>query len=549
MDRMVTAAGDVRIRVVIQARTSSSRLPAKVLLPVGGMSLSVLVARRAAGGSADVVVATSDLPDDDLLASTLTEAGVRVVRGPLDNVLERFRQATSDLEDGDICVRLTADNPVPDADFVETLTTLFLESGLSYLSYGNDGLWIPYGVSAEVFQVGSLRQAAQEADSAYQREHVTTWIRERQGAYARPAFPGWSSDQGHIRCTVDTLEDYLKIAGVFKTLPDPLSAPWQEIVDRLTDAGRPADGHAELVVGTVQLGLAYGITNSQGQPDPSLAHEILNAAFRAGVSTLDTARGYGESENRIGAFLARHQENAFTVITKLDPLSSLDETSSREDIARLVKESVATSCHELGLHEIPVLLLHRAGHLTLAEGHIWRCLLDLKAQGKIGKLGVSVQTPEELLLCLEVPELEHVQLPYNLLDWRWDGMIAAIRQRKGLTVHVRSVFLQGLLIEGSADLFPEIDGIDPHDIVVALRKLVTELQRDNALDLCLAYARTMSWIDGVVVGVQDPDQLEMILELWRRPALTHEQACRVRQVLPHVPQQLLNPALWPHKVS
>ncbi|GAB4576896.1 MAG: hypothetical protein Tsb0019_02930 [Roseibium sp.] len=546
MDRMVTEAEDVRTRVVIQARTSSSRLPAKVLLPLGGLPLSVLVAKRAARGGGDVVVATSDLPGDDLLAETLTEADIRVVRGPLDNVLERFRQATSDLEDRDVCVRLTADNPVPDADFIDTLTALFLESGLSYLSYGNDGLWLPYGLSAEVFRVGSLREAVQNADSDYQLEHVTTWIREQQGAYARPAFPGWTRDLGHIRCTVDTLEDYLKIAGIFRTLSDPLSAPWQEIVALLADAERPSWKGAEPVIGTVQLGLPYGITNSQGKPDPARALEILNAAHQAGVSSLDTARGYGESENRIGAFLAQKSGDAFKVVTKLDPLTSLDETSSAEEIDRLVMESVATSSRELGLDEIPVLLLHRAVHLTQSGGHIWQCLLKLKAQGKIGKLGVSVQTPEELSLCLAVADVEHVQLPYNLLDWRWDGLIAAIRQRKGLTVHVRSIFLQGLLIECSPDLFPKIEGVDAHQIVAALTTLVTELHRENALDLCLAYARAMSWIDGIVVGVQSPDQLEQILDLWRRPVLTHDQACRVRQLLPKVPQQLLNPALWPN---
>ena len=110
-----------RHRVVLQARTTSTRLPGKVLLPVCGLPLVVLAARLAARDGIETVVATSDDPSDDRLAEALSRHGIRHVRGPLDDVLGRFIAATAALDDGDVCVRLTSDNVFPDGDFVRRL--------------------------------------------------------------------------------------------------------------------------------------------------------------------------------------------------------------------------------------------------------------------------------------------------------------------------------------------------------------------------------------------------------------------------------------------
>src|SRR2546427_12368463 len=104
----------VSCRIVIQARLSSSRLPAKALLPLKGMPVAVLCALRAANRGGNVVVATSTDPSDDVLAAKLSEYSINIARGPLNDVLERFRLATTDLAAGDLVVRLTADNVFPD---------------------------------------------------------------------------------------------------------------------------------------------------------------------------------------------------------------------------------------------------------------------------------------------------------------------------------------------------------------------------------------------------------------------------------------------------
>ena len=103
-----------RVRIVLQARTTSTRLPAKVLLPVGGMPLAILCARRLGSSGREVVLATSDTPSDDVLASIAEANAIRVHRGSLDDVLTRFLDCTADLADEDLIVRATADNAVPD---------------------------------------------------------------------------------------------------------------------------------------------------------------------------------------------------------------------------------------------------------------------------------------------------------------------------------------------------------------------------------------------------------------------------------------------------
>src|SRR5690349_24219800 len=103
-----------RVRVVMQARTSSSRLPGKAMLPIAGVPMVVLAARRAGNQGHQVVVATSDESSDDDLADLCESDGLAVVRGPLDDVLGRFVIASEDLDDADVIVRLTADNVVPD---------------------------------------------------------------------------------------------------------------------------------------------------------------------------------------------------------------------------------------------------------------------------------------------------------------------------------------------------------------------------------------------------------------------------------------------------
>jgi spore coat polysaccharide biosynthesis protein SpsF len=195
--------------------------------------MGVLVGLRAMRGGIAVRMATSDGPSDDELAGLLAEHGLNVVRGALSDVLGRYVKATEDLADNEIVVRLTADNVVPDGDFVKELVTAFEGSGLDYLGGDVPENRMPCGVKGEAFRVRSLRRAAAEATEAYDREHVTPWIirNTASGIFTSRRLGG--EDLARYRCTVDTKEDYDRVRSLFEGISDPVSVPWDELVRRL----------------------------------------------------------------------------------------------------------------------------------------------------------------------------------------------------------------------------------------------------------------------------------------------------------------------------
>jgi spore coat polysaccharide biosynthesis protein SpsF (cytidylyltransferase family)/aryl-alcohol dehydrogenase-like predicted oxidoreductase len=544
-------------RIVVQARTSSSRLPGKALLPLGGISAAVLAARRAGRDGADVVVATSTDDSDDVLAETLRAAGVRVLRGPLDDVQRRFAQATADLPGDAVVVRLTADNAFPDAEFVGQLVEDLEREGDEYLGTRSPQDDLPYGLSAEAFRVRVLRAALGRVGDDADREHVTPRMRARYGRRIfRPdsAPPGL----GRLRCTVDSFDDYQRVARVFAGVDDPVGASWLELCERLAALpGAPRfrvpvrvlDGavHGEMVLGAVQLGLDYGRTNDQGRPGADESVEIIRTALAHGVTHLDTARAYGESEARIGTALAGGWSGRAHVISKLDPLRGLPENAERAQVEAAVDASVLRSCRELGLASVPTLLLHRAEHRTSHGGRIWERLRDLRAEGVIGRLGVSVQGAKEAIETLADPDVAHIQLPFNLLDrrWRTSGFVRLRDRRPDIVVHARSVLLQGLLITGDTAPWPYIPGYRPESVLRKIEELCARLGTENALELSLAYVRAKRWIDGVLVGVATHDQLMENLRMFTRPPLDGDGCAEVEAAFDGLPEALLNPALWP----
>jgi spore coat polysaccharide biosynthesis protein SpsF len=208
-------------------------LPRKALLPVAGFPMGVLVALRAMRGGVPVRMATSDNSSDDELSALLVQRGLGVVRGSLSDVLGRYVMATQDLAEDEIVVRLTADNVVPDGDFVKELVAAFERSGLDYLGGDVPDNRMPCGVKGEAFRVSSLRRAAAAATEAYDREHVTPWIIRNTGSGIFTSCRLAGEDLSRFRCTVDTEEDYDRVKTLFEGIADPVSVRWDDLARRL----------------------------------------------------------------------------------------------------------------------------------------------------------------------------------------------------------------------------------------------------------------------------------------------------------------------------
>ena len=202
---------------ILQARMSSSRFPGKVLAPLAGKPMVIRQLERIQRASSldAVVVATSTDPSDDELVSVLTEEGIPVVRGSLDDVLDRFVTAMDEYRP-DAVVRLTADCPLTSPAVIDKVVAHFHVSGADYASNTMTPTY-PDGLDVEVVRAEVLREIAKIATDRAEREHVTLGVYRRHDQYRIENVTN-AGDLSHLRWTVDTPEDYAFVTGVYDEL-------------------------------------------------------------------------------------------------------------------------------------------------------------------------------------------------------------------------------------------------------------------------------------------------------------------------------------------
>ncbi len=305
--------------------------------------------------------------------------------------------------------------------------------------------------------------------------------------------------------------------------------------DGKTDAW-PDEPVSRLMLGTVQLGMPYGIANTQGQPDVRKAAEIVETAWVGGVRHFDTAQSYGESERVLGAALRK-----FGVIQKARITSKLNVQLNPEE-ARRLDAAIAQSFDMLGIESLWCMMLHRAQWLDYWDRGLGETLLRWRAAGRIRHLGVSVAGPEEFARCLEHPHMEILQVPCNAWDRRLiqQGAFEAAHKNNTLCC-VRSIYLQGLLT------------MPPEAVAARLPMAGTASERWHAF--CARHAlrpqeAAVRFALGLqvplVVGAESPDQLRDTLSLMKQEPLTPEMLDDLARTLdPVVKNEILEPWRWP----
>lgn len=289
-----------------------------------------------------------------------------------------------------------------------------------------------------------------------------------------------------------------------------------------------------LVLGAAQFGQPYGNGPDRRAPSDDEVARILTDAAAQGITEVDTARAYGESEAVLGR--VRHSSPGLRVATKVAPLGPQGTGAD-------VRSSLAASRAALRTEHLDTILLHRAEDLT--RPGVLAALREAVATGSAGRWGVSLSTPGELLDALAIADLAYVQLPANLLDRRWHApeVQQALRARADVTITVRSVLLQGLLVGSDAGRWPALPGLDAPAYLTTLRELARDLGRESTLDLAIGYVVGLPWTDAVVLGLRRPDQLPPLIQAARNP-LTPEEIAVVEQRLPAGSERLLTPSLW-----
>ncbi len=257
----------------------------------------------------------------------------------------------------------------------------------------------------------------------------------------------------------------------------------------------------KIVLGTVQFGLDYGIANNQGKVNTNIAKNILMHAQLAGIDTLDTASVYGDSEEQLGEIGVKD----WRIITKLSNVPNLCD-----DISLWVRGQVFKSIQRLKVRSIAGLLLHDTGQLTGLHGQqIWSALKTLKDEGFIEKIGFSIYHPNELEILWGSYRPDIVQAPYNIFDRRLEqsGWLQIMSDSR-VEIHIRSVFLQGLLL-----MDKESRPIKFNRWSYSFSLLEKWIKENNttALQACLSLPLNDDRINRIVIGVDNTQQLKSIL--------------------------------------
>lgn len=256
---------------------------------------------------------------------------------------------------------------------------------------------------------------------------------------------------------------------------------------------------ARLALGTVQFGMPYGVSNAGGQVPEAEVRTILAYAAAAGIDLLDTAAAYGTAEatlSHVTADLGR----PFQIVSKTPPRASVDA----------VVAAARHSADLAGSRRLDALLVHHPTDLAGREGdRLWRALQDLVNEGIFPRLGISASFADEPLRLAARFSPAVIQVPVSLFDQRLvcDGTLAELAAR-GIEIHARSIFLQGLLFATDVQLAASIRHIAP-----ALEKR-RNIMRDCGATLvggALGYVLSRPELRRIVVGVTDIVELREIV--------------------------------------
>jgi aryl-alcohol dehydrogenase-like predicted oxidoreductase len=265
-----------------------------------------------------------------------------------------------------------------------------------------------------------------------------------------------------------------------------------------------------LGLGTAQWGMRYGISNRFGRPSDHEVDLMLGLAESEGVRLLDTAWSYGEAESVLGR--RRATQRGYRIVTK----TAVSQAGELD--AGFIESEFERSLDRLGCSKVAALLVHHGESLLQPGGErSWRTLERIKERGRADRIGVSVYTPSELSTLLDCFPIETVQCPYSVFDQRisQSGLLDRMQDLK-IEAHVRSVFLQGVLLLPNDHLPPHLRSIQVRhrELLEAFATAgVTPLQ--GALRFCLDDAR----ISYVIVGSEAPAQLAEIISAARSPVL------------------------------
>ena len=287
----------------------------------------------------------------------------------------------------------------------------------------------------------------------------------------------------------------------------------------------------KLILGTVQLGLDYGINNQSGKPSLNTSFEILNKAYENGIRILDTAEAYGNSQEVIGRFQKEHPLKRFNIITKLAANASIKKDE--------ILNHILKNCQVLNTDTLYGYMFH--DYKCFKKNiNLFDEILVGKNKGIIDKVGISLYTNNEIEdIVSNFSEFDFIQIPFNLLDnqSKRRSLLEKARNR-GIEVHIRSVFLQGLFFKDIKLLPEKLIPLRPY------LKALEGIKQDQTIDtetLALQYVLQKEYIDYVLIGVDSSTQLSNNIKNCKKTVnIPHQMIDDINVI----EEDLLNPSNW-----
>ena len=292
-------------------------------------------------------------------------------------------------------------------------------------------------------------------------------------------------------------------------------------------------------LGTVQLGMNYGISNNSGKPSRESAFAILDRAMDAGVNSLDTANDYGDAEVIIGEWLKTRTDKSIPLITT--KIGHLDH-SSLDGLRKSVHRQVEGCKQRLGLKQIPILMLHDFTDYDCDRENIQIVFNELKESGDILYSAISAYSRHDYSVLAE-SGVDAVQIPLNIFDWSQidSGGIQKISD-KGIMIFVRSAFLQGLIFKQPEDLDPRMIFCKP--ALTRFHAFCNEFQLSPAV-LAMSFLMSLKGITCLVLGCEKEEQVDINADLINQTIqLDTAQMSRIHEAFYNVDPRVLNPGTW-----
>ncbi len=277
-------------------------------------------------------------------------------------------------------------------------------------------------------------------------------------------------------------------------------------------------------LGTVQLGMNYGIANDGGKPDEEKSFSMLRAALESGITSIDTARVYGDSEEVIGRFFKTWKGELPFITTKVPKIQG----ESAAEVEKFVVSTVEESLERLSVSKVNAVMLHVAGDLTAHGKNAASAMASLVKRGYTDIVGASVYNSAEVEEMLKYDEYTTTQVPMSIFDQRLiaSGTIDKLKN-KDYTVFVRSVFLQGLFF---LDPDTQDDPILVEHAVPKIR-LLREIAASEGLtvaELAIAFMRDTAGVTSLVLGADTPEQVRDNVAYFDVPALSGDVMAKLR---------------------